>query len=1324
MRKYVFWLLGLIFGLPLAAIVLVLVAANTSTGRTFITDSAHTLTQQRLTLSELTGHFPEQVRVGRVIWQDSQGVLTIEQLQIAWQPWQLFTGLADIRQVEVAHFSFVANPNAPPPPPSPPFDFASLNLPLTVKLGQLHIGQIDLTAMSGQTLGLTLDGQAQLRSLQQGDLHLSVKDTQHQGSYTVTSHIDANRLSVQASVQEPAQGLLSQLLNWQDAKPLVLEASVDGPLDQLTTRLDLDWDLLKAKMAGTFNAKNQQIDWQINAQSPAMQAHADLAWQQLAINGKLQGALTQPTLDGHIDIQTLRVAKTVIRQLHLLAQGDSGQLHLSGSLAGLTLAEGQQDVLQAQPINLQAALRMDQAAHPLTLALQHPLFSVTGTAATAPQPNATMQVNLPHLQALAGLAGVDMAGTASATLQARQQGDKAEINVDGQVAMTGGPAALVNLLGKQADFGITLLASATEQSLSRCQVQGKAITLQASGSLKEQLSQLDWQLDINDLGAVIAKAQGKLNAKGQLSGPLTDMSTVAEVNGEFGMGAWPRKPITAQLKADHLPQQASGQFTAHTVWLGAPLELAAEVKPLPNQARQISINRADWKSLHSQGLFVLPPASAWPTGTLDISIKRLDDLRGIVDVPITGAVTANLKTNPANSAEINVTLRSLGVAANTRIDQGKLTLTVQNALAKPRLHGQLALQGLTAGTLAGTAQMDVDGTLEHLAIQASSHFDKPLDSPVNINSTGFYSASTQALELATLTAQWQKQELRLLAPASISLGKTLSVAHLQAGWGEARLLADGQLSPALALNAQVRQLNLDSVKLLIPSLPISGKVSAEAQLQGNLSQPTGTLTLNAEQLRLVGGNANALPPAHLNTTITLDSLLAHLQTQLKAGDNANLQITGTAPLKPDGLLDLKVKGLLELKLFDALLSTNGRRSRGQISLDGGLAGTLAQPLVTGTATLNKVEVRDYAIGANITAINGIIRAKDQQLLIEKLVGTAGEGTVTVTGSIDVLKAGIPVNLKITANKAKPLASDRLAVDLNADLTLRGSAAEHLLLLGAIQINRADIRIPEHLPANLAVLKLKTPGQREVPEASRASMDLNLVITAIDEIFVRGRGVEAELAGTVQVHGTANAPEPAGGFSLRRGQYNLAGKTLTFSQGRVSFDGGKLTDPSLNFIVTNTKNSFTTTLTIGGTASNPKITLSSVPELPQDEILARLLFGQSASSLSVLEMVQIGSAVASLSGATSSMGDPLDKIRSSLGLDRLSVGGQNTSLEAGRYVVPGVYLGTRQGLTGTPQATIQIDLTKHIKLEAAVGATSSTSKNANPNSLGIIYEFDY
>jgi translocation and assembly module TamB len=238
------------------------------------------------------------------------------------------------------------------------------------------------------------------------------------------------------------------------------------------------------------------------------------------------------------------------------------------------------------------------------------------------------------------------------------------------------------------------------------------------------------------------------------------------------------------------------------------------------------------------------------------------------------------------------------------------------------------------------------------------------------------------------------------------------------------------------------------------------------------------------------------------------------------------------------------------------------------------------------------------------------------------------------------------------------------------------------------------------------------------------MDLNLVITAIDEIFVRGRGVEAELAGTVQVHGTANAPEPAGGFSLRRGQYNLAGKTLTFSQGRVSFDGGKLTDPSLNFIVTNTKNSFTTTLTIGGTASNPKITLSSVPELPQDEILARLLFGQSASSLSVLEMVQIGSAVASLSGATSSMGDPLDKIRSSLGLDRLSVGGQNTSLEAGRYVVPGVYLGTRQGLTGTPQATLQIDLTKHIKLEAAVGATSSTSKNANPNSLGIIYEFDY
>jgi translocation and assembly module TamB len=156
-----------------------------------------------------------------------------------------------------------------------------------------------------------------------------------------------------------------------------------------------------------------------------------------------------------------------------------------------------------------------------------------------------------------------------------------------------------------------------------------------------------------------------------------------------------------------------------------------------------------------------------------------------------------------------------------------------------------------------------------------------------------------------------------------------------------------------------------------------------------------------------------------------------------------------------------------------------------------------------------------------------------------------------------------------------------------------------------------------------------------------------------------------------------------------------------------------------------------TLTISGSAKNPKIALSSVPDMPQDEILAQLLFNTSTSKLSPFQLAGIAAALASMSGATSSF-DPLESLRSKFGLDRLSVGsGPNGSptLEAGTYLARGVYLGAKQSATGGgTQATVQIDLTRGLRLETTAGsgntsATGSTS-SAGAASIGLTYQFEY
>jgi translocation and assembly module TamB len=225
-----------------------------------------------------------------------------------------------------------------------------------------------------------------------------------------------------------------------------------------------------------------------------------------------------------------------------------------------------------------------------------------------------------------------------------------------------------------------------------------------------------------------------------------------------------------------------------------------------------------------------------------------------------------------------------------------------------------------------------------------------------------------------------------------------------------------------------------------------------------------------------------------------------------------------------------------------------------------------------------------------------------------------------------------------------------------------------------------------------------------------------------------------------VRGSAAAPQISGGFKMRNGTFSLAGTSLTFSSGEVTFDGSGRIDPTLNFVANSSNGTTTATLTITGYASAPKIALSSVPALPQDEVLAQLLFHQSASSLGPLQLAEIAAALAQISGVAGGSLDPLNSIRSGLGLDRLSVGGggsgSSATVEAGRYVAKGVYVGAKQATSGGgTQATVQVDLTHGLKLEAdvgtgggsATGAASSTTANgtsSNGTSVGLTYQFEY
>jgi translocation and assembly module TamB len=559
----------------------------------------------------------------------------------------------------------------------------------------------------------------------------------------------------------------------------------------------------------------------------------------------------------------------------------------------------------------------------------------------------------------------------------------------------------------------------------------------------------------------------------------------------------------------------------------------------------------------------------------------------------------------------------------------------------------------------------------------------------------------------------------------------VAVDRLRLGFRQAELAVSGSAGAKLNLTATLRNLPADIGAIANPAFAADGMIAADARLTGTSTRPEGTVKLTATGVRQRQGPGQALPAANLDANAVLLGTSVRLDTKLTAGPS-RVSVTGSIPLS-QGALELKTDGHFDLAMLDPILTAQGRRARGEVDLNATITGTTAAPQASGTAQLSKGDLTDYMLGAHINDVTATIQATGDTIRLSQFAAKAGPGTLGGTGSIS-LTGAMPVDLHFTANNARALSSDLMSAMIDANLTVQGELKGDLQAGGTVHVRRADIRIPDKMPPGVAILPVRnanTPPPPPAPPETQSTIALNLTLSAPQQVFIRGRGLNAELGGTIHIHGTAAKPIPDGGLQLRQGTLSVIGTTLNFTEGSIDFSGGGIANPSIHFVASSTTAAIVATLTVSGYASDPKITLSSVPDMPQDEILSQLLFNTSTSKLSPLQLAQIAAALASLSGATSGF-DPLESLRTGLGLDRLSVGSSasgSPTLEAGRYVARGVYLGAKQSASGGgTQATVQIDLAKGLKLETTAGsgttsATGSTS-SADAASVGITYQFEY
>ena len=179
--------------------------------------------------------------------------------------------------------------------------------------------------------------------------------------------------------------------------------------------------------------------------------------------------------------------------------------------------------------------------------------------------------------------------------------------------------------------------------------------------------------------------------------------------------------------------------------------------------------------------------------------------------------------------------------------------------------------------------------------------------------------------------------------------------------------------------------------------------------------------------------------------------------------------------------------------------------------------------------------------------------------------------------------------------------------------------------------------------------------------------------------------------------------------------SLPGAISGWSAGIIRFRGESPPDPLLDIRAEAQVQGLDASILVGGTGLKPEIRFASVPQLPQDELLSRILFGTSITNLSAPEALQLASAVAALRSGSGNL-DPINALRRAVGLDRLRIlpadvaTGQKTAVSAGKYITRKLFVEVITDGQGYSATRAEYQVTRWLSILSSVSTIGRTSAN--------------
>ncbi len=685
---------------------------------------------------------------------------------------------------------------------------------------------------------------------------------------------------------------------------------------------------------------------------------------------------------------------------------------------------------------------------------------------------------------------------------------------------------------------------------------------------------------------------------------------------------------------------------------------------------------------------------------------RLVDL-GVLGPGFGGSVTAEGSVSDQAGAQELRALATLddlavGVAEVDRLFAGQTSIDLAAALQA----GVITLRNLRLATRTG---------LEATATGRVEGDDIALDADVSLASLSALRAglSGRLGARARLRDDGETRRLDLSADGQ----------DIATGIPELDTLLRGASQVSLEAEQLGERLRVRGARLATPLLT--------AQADATVDGTTRRLDLSARLVNLGVLAAGLDGPATVQGSITdADAAAERYDVDLTASGPGGIDARVTGEVARDLTTALAVRGSANLALANRF--SDVVNLQGPVRFDLRLDGPPGLEALSGTVSTEGARAVTARAAITLEDIAATARLGEGNVALDAGARVQDGGRIAAEGTIG-LGAGLPAALRIDLQRAS--ISDRRIFEtrLSGRVLIDGPLTGGGRISGDLALDDTEVRIPS---TGLGVGGYTPPGIIHIGESSAARLtrlragvngeaqtgnganpfDLDLSLSSPNRLFIRGRGLDAEMGGELRLTGTTADVVPAGEFTLIRGRLDILGRRFVLSDGAARLTGRFV--PFITLTATTQTEGITASILVEGEANEMGISFQSVPDLPEEEVVALILFGRGLDRLSPFQAAQLASAVATLAGRGGE--GVVGGLRRGLGLDDLDVSttddGQ-AALRLGRYLTENIYTDVTVDSEGRSEVSINLDVTTSVTVRARTDTEGRSG-------LGVFFERDY